>query len=59
MDFLKKAKELADQHDDKIDEALEKIGDKVDERTGGKYSDQIDKGVDKLQERTGDGDQRP
>lgn len=57
MSFLDRAKQLAEQHDDKIDQALEKIGDEVDKRTDGKYSDQIDKAVDFAQERTGDGDQ--
>jgi hypothetical protein len=56
MSFLDRAKELADQHDDKIDQALERVGDEVDKRTGEKYSDQIDRGVDFAQEHTGDGD---
>ena len=53
-DFLDKAKELAEQHDDKVDEALDRGGDAVDERTGGKYSENIDKGVEWAQEHTGD-----
>jgi hypothetical protein len=35
---------------------LEKAGDLVDERTGGKYGSQIDKAVDTAQEHTGEGD---
>ena len=35
---------------------LEKAGDFADEKTGGKYDEQIDHGVDTAQERTGDGD---
>ncbi|WP_238013147.1 antitoxin [Dactylosporangium sp. AC04546] len=54
--FFDKVKDLADQHDDKVDAALEKVGDQIDERTGNKYSDHIDKAVDAAQERTGDGD---
>jgi MT0933-like antitoxin protein len=54
--FLDKAKDMADQHDDKVDEGLEKAGDFADQKTGGKYDDQIDKGVDSAQQRTGDGD---
>jgi hypothetical protein len=57
-DFLGRAKELLDQHDDKVDRALERIGDEVDKRTGHKYTDQIDKAVDVAQERTGEGDTR-
>ena len=56
MSFMDKAKDLADQHDDKVDQGLEKAGDQVDERTGNKYSSQIDKGVDQAQQRTGEGD---
>jgi MT0933-like antitoxin protein len=53
-DFLDKARDLAEQHDDKVDEALERGGKFADERTGGKYDEQIDKGVDWAQEHTGD-----
>ncbi len=56
MGFIDKMKNLADQHDDKVDQALEKLGDEVDKRTGHKYSGQIDKAVDMAQERTGEGD---
>ena len=59
MGFLDKAKDLADKHDDKIDQALEKIGDEVDKRTDHKYTDKIDKGVNEAQKRTGEGDTRP
>jgi hypothetical protein len=52
-DFLNKIKDLADQHDDKVDAALEKIGDFVDDRTGHEHSEQIDKIVDAAQEHTG------
>ncbi|MEU4424160.1 antitoxin [Actinoplanes sp. NPDC024001] len=58
MGFLDKAKALADKHDDKIDVALEKIGDAVDRKTGHKYTSQIDRGVDQAQKRTGHGDTR-
>jgi flagellar hook-associated protein FlgK len=59
MSFLDKAKDLIDKHDEQVDQALEKIGDQVDQRTGNKYSSQIDKGVDEAQKRTGDGDTQP
>ena len=54
--FMDKAKDLAEQHDDKVDQGLEKAGDVADQKTGGKYDEQIDKGVDQAQQRTGDGD---
>jgi hypothetical protein len=54
--FFEKIKDLADQHDEKVDAALEKIGDEADRRTDGKYSEHIEKGVDAAQQHTGDGD---
>lgn len=45
-----KAKGLVTQNRDKIETGLEKAGDMVDKKTGGKHSDKIDKGMDKVQE---------
>jgi hypothetical protein len=55
-DFLDKAKQFADQHDEQVDQGLQKAGDQLDQRTGDKYTEQIDKGVDFAQQHTGDGD---
>jgi hypothetical protein len=52
-DFFDKAKEFADQHDEQVDEALHRAGEELDERTGQKYTEQIDRGVQEAQERTG------
>ncbi|MER7009480.1 antitoxin [Dactylosporangium sp. NPDC000555] len=54
--FFDKVKDLANQHDDKIDQALDKAGELADDRTGGKYTEQIQKGVDAAKEHTGEGD---
>jgi hypothetical protein len=59
MSFMDKAKDFADQHDEQVDQGLEKAADQVDQRTDEKYSSQIDKGVDEAQKRTGDGDTQP
>lgn len=48
-EFVNKAKDLASEHDDKIDAAAEKLGALVNDKTGGKYSAQIDTGVEKVQ----------
>ena len=56
MGFLDKAKDLADQHDDKVDQGIEKAGDQVDQRTGDKYQSHVDKAQDAAQQRTGEGD---
>jgi hypothetical protein len=57
--FMDKAKDFADQHDEQVDQALEKGGDVASEKTGGKYDEKIDQGVDTAQERTGDDDTVP
>ncbi|HEV7712828.1 MAG TPA: antitoxin [Asanoa sp.] len=59
MGFMDRLKAMAGKHDDKVDQGMQKAGDKMDERTGGKHSDKIDKGVDEGQKRTGDGDTMP
>ncbi|GGQ75234.1 hypothetical protein GCM10010166_51500 [Couchioplanes caeruleus subsp. azureus] len=56
MGFMDKVKEFADDHDQQVDQAIQQAGDQVDQRTGDKYSAQIDKGVDEAQKRTGAGD---
>jgi hypothetical protein len=45
-----KAEDLAEEHGDKISDGLEKVGDLVDDKTGGKHSDKIDTAVDKAQD---------
>jgi hypothetical protein len=56
MSLFDKAKDLLAKHDDKVDQALDKIGDEVDKRTGHKHTAHIDKAVDEAQKRTGQGD---
>jgi hypothetical protein len=43
-DFVDKAKDLAAENKDAVKEGIDKAGDLVDEKTGGEYSDQIEKG---------------
>lgn len=51
FDKLKeKAAELAGQHGDKADQGVDKAADFADEKTGGKYSDQINTGAEKAKE---------
>jgi hypothetical protein len=56
MGVLDDAKQFIDEHDDQVDQALEKAGDVIDDKTGGRFSDQIDKAENIAQEKTGDGD---
>jgi hypothetical protein len=59
MGFMDRLKNLAGKHDDKVDQGMQKAGDKMDERTGNKYDQQTDKAVDEAQRRTGGGDTMP
>lgn len=43
MGFLDKAKDLLSQNADKVEQAIDKAGDMVDEKTQGKYSSVVDK----------------
>lgn len=42
MSFKDKVKDLLGQHGDKVDKVIEKAGDMVDRKTGGKYERQVD-----------------
>lgn len=44
MGIFDKAKDLASEHSDKIDQGIEKGGDLIDQKTGGKYAEHVDKG---------------
>jgi MT0933-like antitoxin protein len=55
MGFMDKAKDMLDQHDDKVDQALDKGGEAAKERFAD-HEGQIDQGVDHLQRMTGEGD---
>jgi hypothetical protein len=50
MSFMDKAKDALRDHDDKVDQGIDKAGDFADDKTGNKHSDQIDSGADKARE---------
>ncbi|MCW2643555.1 MAG: hypothetical protein JWP76_5861 [Dactylosporangium sp.] len=54
--FMDKAKKLLDEHDDKVDQALDKLREKIDENTKNQYTDHLDKGVQFAKDHTGEGD---
>jgi hypothetical protein len=54
MGLLDKAKDLLGQHEEKVEDALDKVAEVVDDKTGGKYADQIDKGAEKAKGLIGD-----
>ena len=56
MGFLDKAKELLSQNADKIETAIDKAGEFVDDKTQGKYSDTIHKVADEAKKVVGSDD---
>ena len=56
MSFLDDAKKFIDEHDDQVDQAIEKAGDLVDDKTGGRFADKVDKVQDVAEKKTGAGD---
>ena len=57
MPGLDDIEKFADEHDDKVDQGLEKAGDAASGKFG--HGDEIDKGVDWAQQHTGAGDEQP
>ncbi len=45
-DVTDKARDVATEHGDKIDDGIDKAADLADDKTGGKHTDKIDKAAD-------------
>ncbi len=61
MGIFDKAKKLAEDNADKLDDAVDKVADVADDRTGGKFADQIEKGAEAakgLADKIGGGDEQ-
>ena len=50
MSFMEKVKGMLGQHPDKAQQGVDRAGDMVDERTGGKHARQVDTAQDKADE---------
>ena len=63
MGIFDKAKDALSGQQDKIDAGVEKAGDMLDERTGSKYTEQVDQGQemarDRLRDLTGEQPEQP
>jgi len=58
-DIVNKAKDLAADHPDKVEQGVDKAGDAVDQRTGGQHAEQVDKAQDAVRDRLGGSGQQP
>jgi hypothetical protein len=55
--FADKAKEMAGEHPDQVQEGLQKVGDEVDQKTGDRFSGQIQQGEQRAEGYLGDDNQ--
>jgi hypothetical protein len=53
MSMLDKLKGMIKGHEDQAGKGVEKAGDMVDKKTGGKYSGQVDTGQEKMHDQLG------
>ena len=63
MGIFDKAKDALSEHSEHVDTGIERGGDLVDDKTGGKYADRVDQGQDlageKLQDYLADDPEKP
>lgn len=57
MGLFDKAKDLAGEHSEQVDQGIDKGGDMLDEKTGGKYADKVDQGQEFAKGKLGGDDQ--
>lgn len=54
MGIFDKAKEALGDHPDQVGAGIDKAGDFVDDKTGGKYADRVDQGQDLARDKAAD-----
>lgn len=59
MGLFDDIKAAADQHEDQVEQAIDKAGDTVDQRTGGVHAQKVDTAQDFLKDRIGQPEPRP
>ena len=58
LSLIDKAKKFINDNPDKVRQGIDKIGDAIDQRTGGKHAEHVDKAQDAARKRFGgEGDQ--
>jgi len=56
-EFEDKAKQVASEHPEQVDEGLKRAGEFADQRTGGRFGDQIQQGEQRAEDYLGSGGQ--
>ncbi|WP_042386903.1 antitoxin [Streptacidiphilus melanogenes] len=59
MSVLDKVKGMLKGHESQASKGVDKAGDLIDDKTGGKYASQVDKAQDQAKEQLGVDDQTP
>ncbi|MEY9877053.1 hypothetical protein ABH931_006575 [Streptacidiphilus sp. MAP12-33] len=59
MSVLDKVKGMLKGHESQASQAVDKAGDMIDEKTGGKYASQVDKAQSQAKQQLGVDDQAP
>ena len=54
MGIFDRAKDALSEHSEQVAAAIDKVGDLVDEKTEGKYTEQVDKGQDIARDKLAD-----
>jgi MT0933-like antitoxin protein len=50
MSIIDKVKEMLGQHGDKAEKGIDKAGDMINDKTGGKYSDKVESAQEKARD---------
>ncbi|GAA3642464.1 antitoxin [Microlunatus ginsengisoli] len=50
MGIFDKAKDMIGDHNDQVDQAIDKAADLADQKTGGQYTEQIDQSAEQIKE---------
>jgi hypothetical protein len=50
MSIVDKVKEMLGQHSNKAEQGIDKTGDRIDEKTGGKHGEQVDQGQERAKD---------
>lgn len=59
MGIFDDIKAAADSHEDQVEQGIDKVADVIDQKTGGKFADQVDQAQDFLKDKLGNAEPSP